>query len=389
MRGVAGRLERRCRNPAYLAPVSRTGLSGLACLRQEPVLCRALFPFRGYRLRPRKRGRPASLQASTRAGHDLVVVASQADGDSIVGSAHYVIQPVRTGCEFVIVVADRWSHHGIGHQLMRALFACAKSQGIARRFGRVLGSNRDMIHVCTGMGIRGERQSRRLVAEDCQHDALAYRLNGGWRDMPRAYVPGFAGPRMHPPPGWLQTCLFPDAGLTLQGERVQVFSRAKTDAAGCGDLDLAVPKNAGTLLDFADGLDDVERAGRACFINSLHAGDLGLVVVRDEHVAQIEQRGMGEDAAHVLFIAGQDFSDQRTAVGENLAAVRRPDQADADLSNLLGLRHVQRRDAAIDGYMGEPGCALHGSQGRQRQQGKGRQGEYGAFQHLGVAPHYG
>lgn len=79
-------------------------------------------------------------------------MASQADGDSIVGSARYVIQPDRTGCEFVIVVADRWSHHGIGHQLMRALFACAKSQGIARMFGRVLGSNRDMIEFVQGWG---------------------------------------------------------------------------------------------------------------------------------------------------------------------------------------------------------------------------------------------
>ena len=41
---------------------------------------------------------------------------------------------------------------GIGHPLMRALFACAKSQGIARMFGRVPGSNRDRIEFVQGWG---------------------------------------------------------------------------------------------------------------------------------------------------------------------------------------------------------------------------------------------
>jgi len=48
----------------------------------------------------------------------------------VIGSARYVIPPDRTSCEFVIVVADKWKHHGVGHHLMSALFDCAKSQGI-------------------------------------------------------------------------------------------------------------------------------------------------------------------------------------------------------------------------------------------------------------------
>jgi acetyltransferase len=87
-------------------------------------------------------------------GTHLIAVASGADGDAVVGSARYVIQPDRSGCEFVIVVADKSSHHGIGHQLMRALMDCAKRQGLRSMWGRILGSNLDMLAFVRGQGFQ-------------------------------------------------------------------------------------------------------------------------------------------------------------------------------------------------------------------------------------------
>lgn len=85
-------------------------------------------------------------------GMHLVVLTTGNTGEQIVGSAHYVIQPDRSSCEFVIVVADRSSHHGVGHRLMNALVNCAKSQGLQKMVGRILGSNRDMLQFVRGCG---------------------------------------------------------------------------------------------------------------------------------------------------------------------------------------------------------------------------------------------
>ena len=68
------------------------------------------------------------------------------------GSARYVIQVDRTSCEFVIVVADKWSHHGIGHELMGALIDSAKRQGLRKMWGRILASNLDMLAFVRGQG---------------------------------------------------------------------------------------------------------------------------------------------------------------------------------------------------------------------------------------------
>ena len=85
-------------------------------------------------------------------GVHLIVVTPQDGRDIVIGSARYVIQPDRKSCEFVIVVADKWNHHGLGRELMGALFDCAKSQGISKMYGSVLQSNRDMIEFVRGCG---------------------------------------------------------------------------------------------------------------------------------------------------------------------------------------------------------------------------------------------
>jgi acetyltransferase len=85
-------------------------------------------------------------------GMHLVVLTTGDTGEQIVGSARYVIQPDRSSCEFVIVVADKWGHHGVGHRLMHALLECAKSQGLQKMVGRILGSNRDMLQFVRGCG---------------------------------------------------------------------------------------------------------------------------------------------------------------------------------------------------------------------------------------------
>jgi acetyltransferase len=85
-------------------------------------------------------------------GAHLIAVASRGSDEVVVGSARYVIQADRTSCEFVIVVADKWSHHGIGHELMGALIDSAKSQGLRKMWGRILASNLDMLAFVRGQG---------------------------------------------------------------------------------------------------------------------------------------------------------------------------------------------------------------------------------------------
>lgn len=87
--------------------------------------------------------------------HLIVVTPGDAgEGETVVGSARYVIQPDRLSSEFVIVVADKWNHHGVGHQLMSALLNSAKSQGLQKMYGRVLGSNLDMLQFVKACGFK-------------------------------------------------------------------------------------------------------------------------------------------------------------------------------------------------------------------------------------------
>lgn len=85
-------------------------------------------------------------------GLHLIVVTPKDAGETVVGSARYVIQPDRSSCEFVVVVADKWNHHGIGHQLMNALLGGARGQGLRRMYGRVLASNLDMLQFVKACG---------------------------------------------------------------------------------------------------------------------------------------------------------------------------------------------------------------------------------------------
>jgi len=85
-------------------------------------------------------------------GTHLIAVASPGPDEVVIGSARYVIQADRTSCEFVIVVADKWSHHGIGHELMGALINTAKRQGLRKMWGRILASNLDMLAFVKGQG---------------------------------------------------------------------------------------------------------------------------------------------------------------------------------------------------------------------------------------------
>lgn len=85
-------------------------------------------------------------------GLHVVVLTTGDAGEQIVGSARYVIQPDRSSCEFVIVVADKWGHHGIGHRLMSVLIDCARSQSLKKMIGRILASNLDMLQFVGGLG---------------------------------------------------------------------------------------------------------------------------------------------------------------------------------------------------------------------------------------------
>lgn len=108
-------------------------------------------------------------------GLHLIVVTPTDAGESVVGSARYVIERDRSSCEFVVVVADKWSHHGVGHQLMNALLGCAKSQGLRKMYGRVLASNLDMLQFvrACGFGIADSPEGPWLKIASIDLQALA------------------------------------------------------------------------------------------------------------------------------------------------------------------------------------------------------------------------
>ena len=63
-----------------------------------------------------------------------------------------------TSCEFAIAVADDWRGHGLGRQLLAALFERARSSGLTLIYGRILATNTRMIEFSrrNGFEVRAE-----------------------------------------------------------------------------------------------------------------------------------------------------------------------------------------------------------------------------------------
>ncbi|MCB1912046.1 MAG: GNAT family N-acetyltransferase [Zoogloeaceae bacterium] len=89
---------------------------------------------------------------------DFVVVRRSGGHDTVVASARYCVQADGTSCEFAIAVADDWQGHGLGRQLLAALFERARSSGLTLIYGRILATNTRMLEFSrrNGFEVRAE-----------------------------------------------------------------------------------------------------------------------------------------------------------------------------------------------------------------------------------------
>jgi acetyltransferase len=107
---------------------------------------------------------PAKLQYFTdvdQVNHlALVATPTGKAADSIVGVARCVSEPDGSGgCEFAIVVDDRWQGSGLAGALMSALMRAARAVGLREMHGIVLASNRRMLRLAQQLGFTRDSQS--------------------------------------------------------------------------------------------------------------------------------------------------------------------------------------------------------------------------------------
>jgi len=99
---------------------------------------------------------PEMLARFTQLDYDremaFIAVVGQSGAEAEVAVARYITNPDGESCEFAIVVADAWQHHGIGHRLMEALMAAARSKGLKQMEGAVLSENREMLQMAESLG---------------------------------------------------------------------------------------------------------------------------------------------------------------------------------------------------------------------------------------------
>lgn len=82
----------------------------------------------------------------------LVAEVTEADGSRLAGVARYMLNPDGRSCEFAIVIGDDWQGRGLGVQLMQALMAVAREQGLHRMEGMVLSANHTMLGLMQFLG---------------------------------------------------------------------------------------------------------------------------------------------------------------------------------------------------------------------------------------------
>ncbi|MDR3476760.1 MAG: GNAT family N-acetyltransferase [Gammaproteobacteria bacterium] len=85
---------------------------------------------------------------------EMVLLATcHKDGkEMIIGMARYIVNPDKTSCESIIVVADAWQNQKIGRQLLDHLTKIAKSKGFIAITGLILASNVEMIELVKHVG---------------------------------------------------------------------------------------------------------------------------------------------------------------------------------------------------------------------------------------------
>jgi acetyltransferase len=103
---------------------------------------------------------PEQLHAFTHPDHSresvYVVIRSTAAGEEEIAVARYIVDPGGDACEFAITIADAWQGKGVAGRLMRALIRDARSRGLARMEGFVLGANNRMLDFVRKLGFKIE-----------------------------------------------------------------------------------------------------------------------------------------------------------------------------------------------------------------------------------------
>ncbi|OZI77492.1 GNAT family N-acetyltransferase [Bordetella genomosp. 12] len=74
----------------------------------------------------------------------------------IIGFAHYLRNPDGRGAEYALVIGDDWQRMRLGGQLMSALIAEARAQGLEYIDGLVLSTNRPMLTLMTRLGFTND-----------------------------------------------------------------------------------------------------------------------------------------------------------------------------------------------------------------------------------------
>jgi acetyltransferase len=99
---------------------------------------------------------PQMLSHFTRVDYDrhmaLIAVVSDAERETEIAVARYIMTDDGSSCEFAIVVADAWQRKGLGSLLMRHLMEAARRRGLRTMFGDVLASNHGMLEMTRRLG---------------------------------------------------------------------------------------------------------------------------------------------------------------------------------------------------------------------------------------------
>jgi len=100
----------------------------------------------------------------------------------IIGFAHYLRNPDGRGAEYALVIGDDWQKRHLGGQLMQALIAEARDQGLEYIEGLILSTNRPMLTLMTRLG---------MVNDADPEDPTMRRV---WMDLSRTGDPAAGDP---------------------------------------------------------------------------------------------------------------------------------------------------------------------------------------------------
>lgn len=84
----------------------------------------------------------------------LIAVISRDHKDVEIAVGRYFKYPDKSGCEFAIVVDDKWHGHGIGYQIMKLLIANAKARHYEFMEGDIFSFNKTMLEMVQELGFK-------------------------------------------------------------------------------------------------------------------------------------------------------------------------------------------------------------------------------------------